>query len=286
MNENVMHLLNPFVDNLSKKVDKGIFVGTVIQILGICKMNHCTSQEVLEIFQYILYEAEFDERQNHDYLITFINQISNRRKESFDIEAFEKSMFRLIQQSPVTAKQQSIKTTGMDYYEAIARADEAEYAEKEVRSADTIKYEETQFFEAYENEENAEDTGILDESFWNNTNAITMAEHLQAGYGEKPSVSNMSFLIKESTGEKISVIGDVFSIGKDSTLVDYAITGNTTVSRKHAEIIKRGRHFFLCDKGSTNKTYVEGKEIRPEEFVEIHNGTKFKISNEEFTFHA
>lgn len=67
--------------------------------------------------------------------------------------------------------------------------------------------------------------------------------------------------------------------------MDYVIYGNTTVSRKHAEIIKRGRHYFICDKGSTNKTYVEGKEIRPEEFVEIHNGTRIKISNEEFTFH-
>lgn len=282
MNEKVMQLLSPFVDNLSKKVDKGIFVGTIIQMTGICKLNHCTSQEVLEIFQYVLYQAEFDETQNHDYLITFINQISNRRKESFEIEAFEKTMFHLIQESPAAAK---TKAPDMDYYEAIARADEAEYEEREVRTADNIKYEEIQSSAAYEQEDNVEDTGILDESFWNNANAITMAEHLQAGYGKKLSENNMSFLIKESTGEKIPVVGDVFSMGKDSTLVDYAITDNTTVSRKHAEIIKRGRHFFLCDKGSTNKTYVEGKEIRPEEFVEIHNGTKFKISNEEFTFH-
>lgn len=273
INKKAMEVINPFMKNLSSKVDKSVFVGTVIQIAGVCKLNDYSDKEAFDIFQYILYETDFDESVNHDYLSVYINQVNNKRRENFHMAEFEKAIFGMIQESSAATKKDTpnMDLPDMDYYETIARADEAEYEEKEI-------YNERE-------EESIEDTGILDGSFWNNTETITMAENLQAAYG-RPSLSGkVPFLVNENSGEKIPVTKEVFSIGKDASMVDYAIPGNTTVSRKHAEIIKRGMHFFLSDKGSTNKTYVEGREIRPEEFVEIHNGTKFKLSNQEFTFY-
>lgn len=268
INKKAMEVINPFMKNLSLKANKSVFVGTVIQIIGVCKVNNYSDDEVFDIFQYILYETDFDESVNHDYLSLYINQVSNKRRETFRLKEFEKVIFGMIQESPTVIKED---TLNMDYYETIARADEAQYQEKET------------YYEP--EEESIEDTGILDSSFWNNTETITMAENLQAAYGRTPLSDKVPFLVNENSGEKIPVSKDLFSIGKDPSMVDYAIPQNTTISRKHAEIIKKGTHFFLSDKGSTNKTYVEGREIRPEEFVEIHNGTKFKLSNEEFTFY-
>ena len=276
INKKAMELINPFMKNLSLKVDKSVFVGTVIQMIGVCKLNDYSDEEAFDIFQYILYETNFDEEASHDYLSIYINQINNKRRESFRMAEFEKVIFSMIQESPAPAIKKDILDSGrtnIDYYETIARLDEAEYEEREMEL-----YSEPE-------EESIGDTGILDSSFWNNTDTIAVAENLQAAYGRVPQSGKAPFLVNENSGEKIPVTKEVFSMGKDASMVDYAIPGNTTVSRKHAEIVKRGMHFFLRDKGSTNKTYVEGREIRPEEFVEIHNGTKFKLSNEEFTFY-
>lgn len=258
--------INALMTGLKNGIGKSNFVGIIIQMIGICKINSFQKEQVFELFQRALFEAEFAENLNHDYLAVYINQLNNNKKDTFELEQFEQVMFGLIQ-SPV------IKLTEPENidYEAIALADEAEY----------VLYE--------QEEDNAGDTGILDGSFWESQRPVTIAENLQAGFGnvQKPreEVLRTSYLIRENSGEEIPLNKEVFAIGKDAGSVDYVIYGNTTVSRKHAEIIKRGRHYFICDKGSTNKTYVEGKEIRPEEFVEIHNGTRIKISNEEFTFH-
>ena len=276
ISKKAMELINPFMKNLSSKVDKSVFVGTIIQMIGVCKLNDCSDEEAFDIFQYILYETDFDEAAGHDYLSVYINQVNNKRRESFRMAEFEKVIFGMIQGAPAPLiKKDTLDSgrTNIDYYETIARLDEAEYEEREMEL-----YSEAE-------EDSIGDTGILDSSFWNNTDTITVAENLQAAYGRVPLSGKAPFLVNENSGEKIPVTKEVFSLGKDASMVDYAIPGNTTVSRKHAEIIKRGMHFFLSDKGSTNKTYVEGREIRPEEFVEIHNGTKFKLSNEEFTFY-
>lgn len=269
MNKKTMQFMKPFMENLSSNVDKSVFVGTIIQMIAVCKLKQISDNEGFEIFQNMLYETDFDETITHDYLSIYVNQLSNKKRENFRIAEFEKVIFSMIQESTMKEKDVS-EPRDMDYYEAIARRDEAEYLEQGVDD----NYE----------EDNGEDTGILDGDFWNNTKTITMAENLQAAYGSAPLSGKSPFLVHEKSGEKIPINKDVFSIGKDASMVDYAIDGNSTVSRKHAEIIKKGTHYFLSDKGSTNKTYVEGREIRPEEFVEIHNGTKFKLSNEEFTF--
>lgn len=252
-----MEQINTLMSGLKQGIGKSKFVGIIIQMIGICKINHFKREEIFELFQKALFEAEFAENQNHDYLAVYINQLNHNKKDTFELEQFEQKMFGLIQ---------------CPDYEAIALADEAEYA----------LYEQ-------EEEDNAGDTGVLDGSFWESERPVTIAENLQAGFGnipkKKEELPGIPYLIRESSGEEIPLKKEIFVIGKDADSVDYVIYGNTTVSRKHAEIIKRGRHYFICDKGSTNKTYVEGKEIRPEEFVEIHNGTRIKISNEEFTFH-
>lgn len=284
--------LNMLLSGVKGAAGKSDFVGIIIQMIGICKVNHCEGKEAFDLFQKILFEIEFDEKQLHDYLAIYINQINNRQRETFDLEKFQTAMFQLIQSSPMTTSNPAltqykgnpqekaadeeitdkVKAQEEIDYEAIALADEAEYASYDCE------------------EDNGADTGILDGNFWESRRPTALEKNLQAAFKREKMQTNMKnntpYLIRETSGEEILLDKDVFSLGKDEGSVDYVIQRNTTVSRKHAEIIKRGLHYFICDKGSTNKTYVEGKEIRPEEFVEIHNGTRIKISNEAFTFHC
>lgn len=300
-NSDVEKQISMLLSGLKGAAGKSDFVGLIIQMIGICKVNQCDREEAFDLFQKLLFEIEFDEKQSHDYLAIYVNQVNNRQRETFDLEKFQQVIFQLIQNpvvdtansekaeeeklshKEIRSKNTSHGTTELEKaaspqvtaqeeidYEAIALADEAEYA--------AFDYE----------EDNGEDTGILDGSFWENRRPTALEENLQAAFGKGKTQTNSknstSYLVRENSGDEIPLNKDVFSLGKDEGSVDYVIQGNTTVSRKHAEIIKRGLHYFICDKGSTNKTYVEGKEIPPEEFVEIHNGTRIKISNEAFTF--
>lgn len=119
----------------------------------------------------------------------------------------------------------------------------------------------------------AEETGLL-------TNAAPRPQAERAVNNFYP------YLIRRSTNEQISINKPVFRIGKERSYVDCFISNNGAISRSHADIIKRGNRFFVCDRNSTNKTYRNGYMLTPEEEVEIFNGDILQLANEEFEFHA
>lgn len=94
-----------------------------------------------------------------------------------------------------------------------------------------------------------------------------------------------SYLIRESTQERISVDKPVFRIGKEKSYCDYFVKDNSAVSRSHANIVVRGERFYVVDLNSTNHTYVDGRLIQPQEETEIFSGTRLRLGNEEFTFY-
>jgi hypothetical protein len=53
---------------------------------------------------------------------------------------------------------------------------------------------------------------------------------------------------------------------------------NLTVSREHIELIKESNDFFIVDKSSTNKTYLNGEEITPKKKIKIKNGDEISLS--------
>lgn len=118
-----------------------------------------------------------------------------------------------------------------------------------------------------------EETGLL-------TNAAPRPQTERAANNSYP------YLIRRSTNEQISVSKPVFRIGKERSYVDCFISNNGAISRSHADIIKRGNRFFVCDRNSTNKTYRNGYMLTPEEEVEIFDGDILQLANEEFEFHA
>lgn len=97
----------------------------------------------------------------------------------------------------------------------------------------------------------------------------------------KSSSVKRVFLIKKNNGEKIVINKSSFIIGK-GTDCDYIITGNSAISRKHAEFKIEKGSVYIVDKKSTNKTYVNGNVIQPDIMTKINNGDNIKVANEEF----
>lgn len=93
------------------------------------------------------------------------------------------------------------------------------------------------------------------------------------------------YLIREKTEENISVNKPSFRIGAERKYVDYWVNDNSTVSRSHADILTREKRYFIIDLNSTNKTYVDGRAIPVEKEIELFDGTRIRLSNEEFVFH-
>lgn len=132
----------------------------------------------------------------------------------------------------------------------------------------------------YQNQNNysGDETGVLEPSFWETALKNTPSTRLdnnRAGsiiYGR---------LIHVKSGKQTLINRDNFWIGKED--VDLQIN-KEVISRRHAVIISRANHYFISDNGSTNKTFVNNKEIPAKASVEIFAGTRIKFANEEYEF--
>lgn len=91
-------------------------------------------------------------------------------------------------------------------------------------------------------------------------------------------------LLRVLTEETISINKPVFRLGKKEGYVDYRVTDNNTVSRKHADIITRGYKYFVIDLESKNHTYINDQMLAVNCETEIHDGDRLKLANEEFIF--
>lgn len=89
-----------------------------------------------------------------------------------------------------------------------------------------------------------------------------------------------SLVIKRvSTGEKIAIDKTPFIIGKGSDN-DFTVKDNLAVSRKHAKILTSQMGYFLEDMGSSNHSFIN--EVQIDEPVQLVNGMKFQLADEEF----
>ena len=91
-------------------------------------------------------------------------------------------------------------------------------------------------------------------------------------------------LIHRRTNQRIDINKPVFRIGK-SEESDFAIEDNPQISRNHAEIRWRNGHFYIVDLFSTNKTFMNGVQIKTQKEVEILSGNIVSLGNEEFEFY-
>lgn len=93
-----------------------------------------------------------------------------------------------------------------------------------------------------------------------------------------------AFLVRKKNGEKKKIDSIEFTVGQDASRVNYCITDNATISRCHMKIIKKGMQYYVMDLGSTNRTYVNGAVIPPNQEFSLKHGDSIKVSDEELTF--
>lgn len=91
-------------------------------------------------------------------------------------------------------------------------------------------------------------------------------------------------LIRMDSLQEIAITNVIFKIGKHVAEVDYAIENNTSVSRHHADIMRKGKEFFILDNNSTNHTFVNGEQIVSGQYVPIKAGDIIRLSDVEFRF--
>lgn len=112
---------------------------------------------------------------------------------------------------------------------------------------------------------------------------------LDAGAGETTLLGGGAaagaYLIRKKNGEKIMINLQNFKIGKERRRVNYCVADNTTVSRLHCEIVKKGADYYVIDQGSANYTYVNGVQLSPNKETLLSDQSVLKLSDEEFEFH-
>ena len=82
---------------------------------------------------------------------------------------------------------------------------------------------------------------------------------LDSGAGETTLLNGAgsAYLIRKKNGEKITINSQNFAIGKERRRVNYCISDNTSVSRYHVVITKKGSDYYAADQKSSNFTFAE-----------------------------
>lgn len=91
-------------------------------------------------------------------------------------------------------------------------------------------------------------------------------------------------IVRVKTNEMTVMGKHLFRMGASKYDNEMTITGNAFVSRWHAEIIARDGNYYLKDKNSKNKTYVDGMVLVAGQEVELVSGSRFMLADEEFIF--
>ena len=106
--------------------------------------------------------------------------------------------------------------------------------------------------------------------------------------GDNPTTllgGGAAYLIRKKNGEKITINTPSFALGKERKRVNYCISDNSSVSRYHAVISKKGADYYIADQQSSNFTYVNGVQVSPFAETLLTDRTVIKLSDEEFEFH-
>ncbi len=156
------------------------------------------------------------------------------------------------------------------------------------------------YYEHYEQKNNMADeerTGLLEAE--EATGLLETSEEATGLLMEEESAAEETALLMENnasthyptlyrvlTDETILINKPVYRLGKEKSYVDYFVTNNIAVSRSHADIITRGGKFFVKDLNSKNHTYINNQEVTPHYEIELQNGDRVKLGNEEFVFYV
>lgn len=259
VNKVLWNLQNIFINEVTKEV----------QFLYVPLSNTDKSVDMLEFIENLIYAVKPLEEEQSDYLSQFVYFIKSMTAyESGRIEQYISRVDRTIVN---TIKKHNVGESGFmtdkkqHYYEHYNNQTEDEEATGLLAS-------------------NEEATGLLvgDEEA---TGLLLEDCDETALLKEEQVVARLASLYRVLTMETIPINKPVFRLGKERSYVDYFVTNNNAVSRSHADFITRGGRYFVIDRNSKNKTYINNQPIPVQTEVEIFDGYEIRLANEEFVFH-
>lgn len=91
----------------------------------------------------------------------------------------------------------------------------------------------------------------------------------------------LAALVHERTGQIYPLLGDITTIGREKSCA-VLIREDGAVSRRHAQILRRGVSFVIEDLGSSNGVYVNGAKLAG--VHELQVGDRVEIGSQSFQF--
>lgn len=265
---------------------KNIFINEVtkeLQFLYLPIEAIPNNPDVLSFIESIIYMMKPMEGQDDDYISRFMYFITSLS--SYDPSKIERYIDREDNRIVRTIKQHGSSKDNADQPKSNKKPDEA---------TDLLPNEKTDLL-------NDEPTDLLDEG--DSTDAIqddpTLLLSGEETYLLDSDEESTALLTEDSntelihypslerisTGETVVIDKAVFRLGKESSCVDYVVNNNNTVSGSHADIITRKQKYYVIDLSSKNRTYINNRVLPSQYEVEIFDGDRLKLSNEEFVFH-
>lgn len=102
---------------------------------------------------------------------------------------------------------------------------------------------------------------------------------------DKPSFPKNRFILtRTATEEKIAIDCEEFSIGRSEVMTNHSVTGNSAISRIHAVFKYTENSIVIIDQNSSNKTYLNGKQLVPMVEYPLYNNDEVTLANEKFVF--
>lgn len=108
-------------------------------------------------------------------------------------------------------------------------------------------------------------------------------DHSRARSAEYRPQANLECLGFEKT---VAISRVPFRIGRSLEDVDLCIADNDAVGRRHAEITFHDGAYWIVDLRSLNHVYIDGAEIPAQREVQLRDGVRIVLGNEEFVFHV
>lgn len=102
---------------------------------------------------------------------------------------------------------------------------------------------------------------------------------------EKDKTKYSAWLIRTKTNEKINLLTGETKLGRSETICDYIISGNSAVGRYHMKIVNSGTDCKAIDNNSLNKTFLNGKQLEPQQEYVLKAGDAVRLANEKFVFY-
>ena len=279
-NKVVWDLQHTFVNETTKEV----------QLIYLPLDTVPADNSIMDFIENIIYSAKPFDEHDPDFVSSFVYYI--KALPGYDPNKIEKHIAEEDRSVVNTIKKHTTGGSGFmtdkrkDYYDHYEQknADSDDEATGLLRDDDEATGLLVEEEEATGLLSESEDTALLDDDDDEATGLLT--ENGDEMPAHRTTVTNVHFptLYRVLTDEKISVNKPVFRLGKEKSYVDYFVTNNIAVSRSHADIITRGNKYYVRDLNSKNHTYINEQMIPIQIEVEIHNGDRLKLGNEEFVF--